>query len=94
MVKGIKIEDKTNPQTIKILWRILSAIKPKTGCIIEEIKCPSAIIKLICARFMLNFEVIKGYKGVKIAAYKSSAKCPKLSPNNALVALFNMFFIF
>ena len=93
MVKGIKIEVKTRPQTIKTLWRILSATNPKTGCIIEETKCPNAIIELIIAKFIPNFVVIKGYKGTNSAAYKSILKCPKLKPNKALDSFFIIFIV-
>ena len=93
---GIKIALKTKPQIIKILWRNLSAKKPNTGCIIDDIKCPKAIIALIEAKFIPNLFVIKGYKGTNNEAYKSILKCPRLSP---IIALFsdlnklNIFFI-
>ena len=68
IARGIKIDVTTNPQTIKTLWRNLSEKNPNTGCIIDDTRCPKAIIELIEASVIPKLDVIKGYKGTNKAA--------------------------
>ena len=64
-----------------------TAKKPNKGCIIEDIKCARAIIKLIVAKVIPIFWTKYGYRGTIAEENISTAKCPKLSAKTVFFSL-------
>ena len=64
-VSGINNDARINPQKIKNLFKVLSAMNPKIGCSIEEHICEILIITVAIAIEKPNLDAMKGIIGLR-----------------------------